>query len=192
MMEEMTIENSAVIVADEKRYSQYMTFMLGSDIYGIPVSIIKEVDRYGKVFTVPRSPACIKGIINLRGDVIPVIDLNKRLFNNESTITALTSIIIIQLEQEGEIIQIGVMNDCVKTVADIADEDIEASPGFALNVRKEFIRGIGKMQENFIILLEIQSVLNLNEISQLFQDAVKTDTVSVLQPDASGNARQGG
>lgn len=191
-MEEMTIESSTALTTEDKKYSQYLTFALGSDVYGIPVNIVKEVDRYSKVFPVPKSPVCIRGIINLRGDVIPVIDLNMRLFDTESRITALTNIIIIELVQEGEIIQIGVINDCVKAVVDIVDENIEISPGFALNVRKDFTAGIGKVQDNFIILLNIQSVLNLNEISNLFTDTGKTDNASALQANVPDDIKHGG
>jgi purine-binding chemotaxis protein CheW len=177
-MNENTIWNETDV--SEKEHSQYLTFTLGHDIYGITVDMIREVNRYGKVFPVPKSPFGVSGIINLRGDVIPVIDLNARLFNTESKITKLTNIIILDLKQENEIVQIGAIIDSVKEVVDIRDEDIEIASGLGLNLRKDFVTGIGKVNSSFIILLDIQSVLNVDEISQSFSSADQTLASSIL------------
>lgn len=187
-MEEKTIRNGTPA---EDKNSQYLTFTLGNDIYGIAVNIIREVNKYGTVFPVPRSPMCVRGIINLRGDVIPVIDLNTRLFGTESIITALTNIIILDVEQENERSEIGVIIDSVKEVVDIRDEDIEKSSGFGLNLRKEFVTGIGKVHGSFVILLDIPSALNVNEISQVFSDTAKTEAASMVAVNLSEDMKHG-
>jgi purine-binding chemotaxis protein CheW len=185
-MEEKTIHNETAI--QDNKYIQYLTFMLGMDVYGIAVNIIREVNRYGKVFPVPKSPQCVSGIINLRGDVIPIIDLNTRLFGTESKITKFTNIIILEHEHEDEITQIGVIIDSVKEVVDIKDSDIENAVGFALNLRKDFVTGIGKVHESFIVLLDIPPILNVDEISQISSTSDRTDAASVLSANfASGD-----
>jgi purine-binding chemotaxis protein CheW len=152
----------------EKNHSQFLTFVLGFDIYGISVDMVREVNRYGKLFPVPKSPFGVSGIINLRGDVIPVIDLNTRLSGKKTGITKLTNIIILDLEQGDETIQIGVIIDSVKEVVAINDEDIESASGPGLNLRRDFVTGIGKAHGGFIILLDIRTVLNVDEIAKSF------------------------
>lgn len=183
-------ENTAAYetIKQDVKLNQYLTFLLGNDIYGIKVNIIREVDRYGKVFPVPKAPECVKGIINLRGIVIPVIDLNTRLFNTESIVTRWTNIVILEIEQESETVPIGVIIDSVREVVDIPEDNIESAPGFGLNLRKDFVRGIGKVDDSFIILLDIQSVLNIDEISQIFDTGNrKNDTALIMPTDCYSN-----
>jgi purine-binding chemotaxis protein CheW len=177
-MEDKIISDGSPGIAEEK-YVQYLTFVLSDDLYGISVNHIREVDKYGKIFSVPQSPECVKGIINLRGDVIPVVDLNIRLLGKESEITRLTNVVILELDHNGDMIQVGAVIDSVREVVDIEQQNIEAVPGFGLNLRKDFVSGIGKVHNSFVILLDVSTVLNIDEISQVDAGAVKSETLLV-------------
>ncbi|MBN2038770.1 MAG: purine-binding chemotaxis protein CheW [Spirochaetes bacterium] len=173
-----------------KDFSQYLTFTLRNDIYGIKVHVIREVGMFGKVFTVPKSPDCIRGIINLRGNVIPVIDLNSRLFGTESIITRMTNIVVVEVEQENEKNQIGVIIDSVKEVVDVPEGDTENTPGFGLNLRSDFVEGIAKVKDDFIILLDMPTVLNVDEISRSVSSGKSAVSSALSADNISGRIRR--
>lgn len=143
----------------------YLTFLIGNDTFGIQVSDIREVIEYKKVFKLPRVPEYIKGVINLRGEVVPVIDLHSRFYNTTTGIVSSTSIVVVEIDDENQKIPIGVMIDLVRAVTELNEEKIEAVPEIGSRIRAEFIHGIGKVDNQFVILLKIQNVLNLAELS---------------------------
>ncbi|MBN1500055.1 MAG: chemotaxis protein CheW [Spirochaetes bacterium] len=144
---------------------QFLTFLLVNDTYGIEVEYVKEVNGYEKVFPVPRVSEYLKGVINLRGEIVPVIDLCSLLLGHSITVTKFTSIIILELQNEDEMIKIGVVIDAVKEVKNMPAESIEQTPGFGLKINRDFVKGVGKADDNFIILLDVSGILNftLNE-----------------------------
>jgi len=145
----------------------YLTFLLGKDTFGIQVGEIREVIEYKKVFKVPGVPGFIKGVINLRGEVVPVIDLHSRFYNKTSDVINSTSIIVVEIDDENNKIPVGVMIDSVKAVTGLLEESIEAVPEIGSRIRNDFIHGIGKVEEQFVILLKIQNILNLGELSDV-------------------------
>ncbi len=147
-------------------YRQYLTFMLGTDLYGISVDMVKEVNDYDKVLSVPLVPGYIRGIMNLRGEVVPVIDLYSLFFGTSNEVTRFTSIVIVELMDEGELVRVGIVIDSVREVMDIPEGNIEATPGFGLNIRQDHVDGVGKVNDSFVILLNIENVLNITEIAQ--------------------------
>lgn len=149
-------------------YGQYLTFLLGNELYGFEVGNIKEVIEYSQITSitqVPRVPRYIKGVINLRGDVMPVIDLTYRFFKQYNNITRRTCIVIVEMADDEEVIHVGAMIDAVNSVININTADIEPPMGFSAKMRPDFIHGIGKVADNFAILLNIQTVLDIEEIS---------------------------
>ncbi len=143
----------------------YFTFKIRNDLFGIPVNTIREVLKYTKVFRTPRVPGYIKGVINLRGEVVPVINLPCRFYDMESGITENTSIIIIEITENDEKIPVGVMIDSVREVTELSDESIESTPEVGNRIKPDYIEGIGKVNGEFAILLKIEKVLKIDELS---------------------------
>jgi purine-binding chemotaxis protein CheW len=151
----------------EEQQRQYLTFMLNSEIFAIGILRIKEIIEYGNLTEVPRMPDFIRGVINLRGAVVPVIDLGSRFGKQASSISRRTCIVIIEVEHEGEQQVVGVMVDAVNEVLDIAPGEIEPAPSFGAKIRADFIRGMGKVDGKFVIILNVDHVLSLDEMSSL-------------------------
>ena len=146
-------------------YVLYLTFLLGSDVYGIEVSSVREVMECEKIFTTPCVPDYIRGVINLMGEVVPVIDLNSRFFNTVSNLTKSTGIVVVELKEDEESVLIGVMIDEIDAVTEIHQGKIESSPEIGSRIRRDFVSGIGKHDNRFIILLDINRVLDIGELS---------------------------
>jgi purine-binding chemotaxis protein CheW len=142
--------------------AQYLTFMLGAEVYAVGILGIKEIIEYPALTAVPMMPACVRGVINLRGAVVPVIDLQARFGRAASPVTKASCIVIVEIEAEGERQVIGMVVDAVNAVLDIAAAEIEPPPAFGARIRSDFIHGIGKVKGKFVILLDVQHVLSLD------------------------------
>ena len=121
----------------------------------------------GPATAVPMMPACIRGVINLRGSVVPVMDLSARFGNKAAQVTRRTCIVIVEIEAEGERRDVGVIVDAVNEVLEIAAGEIEPAPAFGSRIRSDFIAGIGKVNGKFVILLNVDRVLSTDEIGAL-------------------------
>jgi purine-binding chemotaxis protein CheW len=143
----------------------YFTFTIRNDLFGVQVKLIREVLKYTRVFRIPRVPDYIRGVINLRGEVVPVIDLSCRFYGLESVINDNTSIIIVEISENDENIPVGVIIDSVREVTELSDESIESAPEIGNRIRIDYIEGIGKVQGEFAILLRIGNVLRIDELS---------------------------
>lgn len=147
--------------------TQYLTFWLGKELFALGILTIKEIIQYGQITTVPLMPAHIRGVINLRGSVVPVIDLTARIGRGSATPGRRTCIVILEMEHEEERFDIGVMVDSVSAVIDIREEDIEPAPGFGASVRTDFIAGMGKLDGKFIVILDIKNTFAVEELARL-------------------------
>ena len=166
---------------------QYLTFTVTGESFGIAISSIKEIIEYRAPTEVPMMPAYMRGIINVRGRVVPVIDLAVRFGRPRVEATRRTCIVILEVHEQDEQHDVGVMVDAVSAVVEIADTDVEPSPSFGANVRSEFITGMGKMGERFVILLDIGKVLSVEELAMLGEAG--SAQVSVEQLAAAQSAR---
>ncbi|HSI58964.1 MAG TPA: chemotaxis protein CheW [Ideonella sp.] len=155
----------ATRVAAPVEPAQYLTFMLAGEPYAIGILAIKEIIEYHSLTEVPMMPACVRGVINLRGAVVPVMDLLARFGRAPSPVSKRTCIVIVEIEQEGERQVVGVVVDAVNEVLDIAAAEIEPAPSFGARIRSDFIAGMGKVREKFVILLNVEHVLRLDETS---------------------------
>jgi purine-binding chemotaxis protein CheW len=165
-----TINNSLPAVANgagHEQQGQYLTFMLGGEIFAIGILSIKEIIEYGNLTEVPRMPEFIRGVINLRGAVVPVIDLGSRFGKQQSAVSRRTCIVIIEVSHEEEQHVVGVMVDAVNEVLDISPGEIEPAPSFGAKIRADFIRGMGKVNGKFVIILDVDHVLSMDEMSSL-------------------------
>ncbi|MDA3901579.1 MAG: chemotaxis protein CheW [Spirochaetes bacterium] len=144
---------------------QLLSFRQGKEVYAVRINSVREVIDSIAITPIPLVPHYIKGVINLRGNVLPVIDLNARFYGDRGGIEKSTSIIIVELQSHEEIVSIGLMIDAVKEVMMFPEEEIDPTPDFGTNIRTDFISGIARHEENYLILLDINAVLNIEELS---------------------------
>ena len=157
---------------------QYLTFMLTGESYAINIQRIKEIIQYGELTEVPRMPDFIRGVINLRGAVVPVIDLSSRFRKAPTVVGRRNCIIIIEIEVGSETQSIGVMVDSVNAVLEIPATEIEPAPKFGSNIHTDFIAGMGKIDGKFVIILNIQYVLSMDDMAALV--AVRSGSTAEL------------
>jgi purine-binding chemotaxis protein CheW len=147
--------------------NQYLTFTLDNEQYAIGVSKVREVLEHTKITKLPRTAEFMKGIINLRGAGVPVIDLRLKFGLPETPITKHTSIIVMEVESQDGTVVVGALADAVQEVIDIDEKAIEPAPRFGTRLAAEFIRGVGKKDDLFIIILDIDRIFNAEEISAI-------------------------
>ena len=153
----------------EEEQNQYLTFLLGGEMFAIPILNIKEIIEYGSLTAVSLMPEFIRGVINLRGSVVPVVDLSVRFGRKTDAVTKRTCIVIIEIESEGEKQDVGVVVDSVSEVLEIHRADVEQTPSFGARIRSDFIRGMGKIGGKFVIILNVNRVLSIDEMATLGQ-----------------------
>jgi purine-binding chemotaxis protein CheW len=144
---------------------QYLTFMLRGEVYAIGILSIKEIIEYGGLTGVPMMPATIRGVINLRGAVVPVMDLAVRFGRPAGEATKRTCIVIVELAVGDERQVVGIVVDAVNAVQEIAPADIEPAPSFGMAIAADFVSGMGKVNGKFVILLDIQQVLAIQGLA---------------------------
>jgi purine-binding chemotaxis protein CheW len=154
-------------LADEPGTQQYLTFVLGGEMFAVGILHVKEIIEFGNLTVVPMMPAFIRGVINLRGAVVPVIDLAARFGGRPGVPGRRTCIVIVEVAEGDCRHDIGIMVDAVSEVLEIAAADIEPPPAFGARIRADFIAGMGRVGPRFVILLAIDRVLSVEEIATL-------------------------
>ena len=150
-----------------KREGKYLTFSLANEEYGIGILKIKEIIGMMPITTVPQTPLFVKGVINLRGKVIPVIDLRLRFDMEGIDYSERTCIIVVEIQGKTGTVLIGIVVDSVSEVLNIKEEDIEDTPAFGTRLDTEFIMGMAKLDGGVKILLDIDRVLHAEDITAL-------------------------
>ncbi|KAB2969478.1 chemotaxis protein CheW [Zoogloea sp.] len=167
-------------VAVEASPAQYLTFQLGGEMFAVGILNIKEIIEYGSVTEIPMVPPFIRGVINLRGAVVPVIDLASRFGGKRSEVSRRTCIVIIELAEGEERQDIGVVVDSVSEVLEIPASEIEPPPAFGARIRADFIKGMGKVNGKFVIILDVAKVLSVDEIASLSHLAGEAGTDAIV------------
>lgn len=167
----------ALLAGADQGAQQYLTFSLTGEMFAVGILHVKEIIEYGNVTEIPMMPAFIRGVINLRGAVVPVIDLSARFGNPVTAVSKRTCIVIVEVQDGDFRHDIGVMVDAVSEVLEIPRSEIEPPPSFGARIRAEFIAGMGKVAGKFIILLNIERVLSVDEIALLAQTATGAETL---------------
>ena len=159
------------VAASVAEIAQYLTFQLSGEMYAVGILNVKEIIEYGQLTEIPMMPAFIRGVINLRGSVVPVIDLSARFGGQQTEASRRTCIVIIEIgsSEEGDNTRhdIGIVVDAVSEVLEVSSADIEPAPSFGAKIRADFIDGMGKIAGKFVIILDIQKVLSVEEIASL-------------------------
>jgi len=153
------------------RLGQYLTFVLGGEMFALGILAIKEIIEYSNVTAVPMMPEHVRGVINLRGAVVPVLDLSVRFGREPGKVTKRTCIVIVELGVGNEIRDVGLVVDAVNEVLDIRGSDIEPPPVFGARISTDFIEGMGRVNGKFVIILDVNHVMAEAELSALAQAA---------------------
>ena len=169
----MSNTNTAVLdkAAKSDRGGKYLTFALGKEEYGLEILKVREIMGLMDITAVPRTPSYVKGVINLRGQVITVIDLRAKFGMPTVEKTDQTCIIVVEIESSGRKLSTGIIVDRVSEVQNIAAEKIEDAPSLGTKEDEDFILGMGKIGDSVKILLDIDKVLSTNDITQLTEAA---------------------
>ncbi len=173
---------------EETLQQQYLTFFLADEEYAISIERVKEIIEYTTVTKVPKVPEWIRGVINLRGNVVPVVDLTVRFGLEARQVSKTTCIVIVEVQQDSERTVMGVIADAVNQVIDFAPKDIEAPPVFGTRVRLDYLFGMGKLGKKFALILNINSVLSSAEL--LSVSTLQTATAETLVDEDNASVDQ--
>lgn len=141
---------------------QYLTFQVNEQKLGVEILRVKEIIEHGNITLVPMMQACISGVINLRGAVVPVIDLSSRFGQGKTAVNRRTCIVILELSVQDESQVIGFMVDAVNAVVDVASDSVNPPPQFGVGVSADFLTGVGRVSEDFVLLLDVERLMNFN------------------------------
>ena len=151
---------------------QYLTFYIGDEIFALDLLLIKEIIPYEEITKIPLMQEFILGVINLRGEILPIVDLNKRIELNTKQNLKKSSIIVISIEYEKKKLKIGIVVDIVSKVFSFKNNNLELSPLFGTKIKKKFIKQEAKVDDIFIPILNTENILNIDELPQTLQVAI--------------------
>jgi len=149
---------------------QYLTFKLGDEVFALDVSKVREILEITTITRVPQTPAFMRGVINLRGSVVAVIDMRLKFGMSETEQTVNTCIIVTEVNLDGETVVLGMLADSVQEVVEMEPEGIEPAPQIGTALKTDFIRGMGKVDADFVMILDIDKVFSADELSGLSLD----------------------
>jgi purine-binding chemotaxis protein CheW len=144
--------------------TQYLSFVLGGEEYAVNILRVKEIIEYDQLTRVPSMPPCVRGVINLRGRVVPVVDLAARFNLAESVITRRSCIVMVELQDGDESVVVGIITDAVSQVLDLADSAIEPPPSFGASINTAFILGLAELEKKFVIVLDVDRCLDVADL----------------------------
>jgi len=164
---------------------QYLTFFIRSEEYAVAILRVKEIIEFESVTRVPAMPLHVRGVINLRGSVLPVIDLSAKFGHGESVPTRTTCIVVVETQIDGEVLVAGVIADAVSEVIDLPAAQIEPPPPFGTNVRVDFLAGMGKVDSRLVLILELDRILTPVEALEIVDAAASEETHEPLVAEAA-------
>ena len=154
-------------MAEELEVTQYLTFKLDEEVFALDVAKVREILEESSITKVPQTPDFMRGVINLRGSVVPVIDMRLKFGMSRTEKTVNTCIIVVEVQLEDEVIVLGALADSVQEVIEMEPSQIEAAPHIGSRLNTDFIRGMGKQDSNFVIILDIDKVFNSDELASI-------------------------
>ena len=170
-MTQVSAQLEQVNKAVQDREGKYLTFALANEEFGLEILKVREIIGIMEITAVPQTPEYVRGVINLRGQVIPVIDLRAKFGMEATETTDQTCIIVVEISQDDRKFNTGIVVDHVQEVLDIVGDQIEDAPQFGSNVATDFILGMGKIGDSVKILLDIDKVLSCEELKSFFNNA---------------------
>ena len=166
----VSTERSSKALIDKE--GKYLTFALGAEEYGLEIRKVREIIGYMAITAIPQTPGHVKGVINLRGQVIPVVDIRTLFGMNAMDVTEETCIVVVEISQKNRAFSTGVIVDRVSEVLDIKGEQIEEAPQLGASVNTDFILGMGKVNDSVKILLNIDKVLDCSGLDTIGENTV--------------------
>ncbi len=154
-------------VAGITETTQYLTFKLDEEVFALDITKVREVLDFTTVTKVPRTPEFMRGVINLRGSVVPVVDLRLKFGMTKTEKTVNTCVIIVEVTVDNETTVLGALADSVQEVMDLEPDHIEPAPKIGTRLNTEFIKGMGKRDANFIIILDVDKIFSINELAMV-------------------------
>ena len=159
--------------------TQYLTFKLEDEVFAVDISKVREVLDFTTVTKVPRTPDFMRGVINLRGNVVPVVDMRLKFGMSKTEKTVNTCIIIVEISLEGESTVLGALADSVQEVIDLEPQQIEPAPRIGTRVKTDFIKGMGKKDDHFIMILDIDRVFSADDLSMVQSAGTEISTAGL-------------
>lgn len=154
---------------------QYLTFKLHDEVFGVDVAQVREILDSVKITKVPQTPDFMCGVINLRGSVVPVVDMNQKFGMNRTERTVNTCIVVVEVKIENENTILGALVDSVQEVFELEPQDIEPAPRIGTKLNTDFIKGMGKREDNFIIILDIDKVFSTEELESVINHTAENN-----------------
>jgi purine-binding chemotaxis protein CheW len=156
---------------------QYLTFFIRTEEYAVGILRVKEIIEYETVTRVPATPPHVRGVINLRGAVLPVVDLAAKFGHGETQPARTTCIVVVETQVNGEMLTVGLMADSVSEVLDLAASQIEPPPPFGTNVRVDYLVGMGKLDGRLVLVLDLDCILTPVELLDVVEAATESDNL---------------
>ncbi len=169
---------------------QYLSFRIAGTDYGLPILTVKEILQHDEPTPVPGAPASIRGVINVRGSVVPVLDLAVKFGKGETATTNRTCILVVEARVGAEQLTVGLLADAVNEVLDLPGEAVEPPPSFGTGVRLDYLTGVGKVPRGFVLLLEVDRVVSASEADLAAQVVAQAEAEAAesAESGASGTA----
>ncbi|MDD2542433.1 MAG: chemotaxis protein CheW [Desulfuromonadaceae bacterium] len=149
---------------------QYLTFKLADEIFALDVAKVREILEITSITKVPQTPDFMRGVINLRGSVVPVIDMRLKFGMSATEQTVNTCIIVVEINMDGDTTVLGALADSVQEVVEMEPESIEPAPHIGTKLNTDFIKGMGKVDSRFVMILDIDKVFSSDELTDLVQE----------------------
>jgi purine-binding chemotaxis protein CheW len=150
---------------------QCLVFHVAGEVFAIDIRHVREIIKYAGMTVVPNMPAFLRGVVNLRGSVVPVVDINARLFGERAPVGKRSTVIIMQVTAEGARVDIGLFVDAVSEVIAFAQSAIETSPQFGNTIPRDFILGLGKQDNTFVVILDPEKVFDIESMALLIEQS---------------------
>jgi purine-binding chemotaxis protein CheW len=155
--------------------AQYLTFKLSQEVFAVEVAKVREILEYITITRVPKTPEFMRGVINVRGSVVPVLDLRLKFGMSATERTVNTCIVVLEIDFEGETTILGALADSVQEVIELEPEQIEPAPRMGTQLKTEFIKGIGKRDNEFIMILDIDKVFSVEDLEKVTSSGVNME-----------------
>lgn len=172
--------NDLALLSDAEQQRQYLTLRVGQDLYGIATRYVREILEFDQITQVPMMPNLVRGVINLRGAIVPIIDLAERFGLGRTSLAARTCIVIVEILEDEETHLLGALVDAVNAVVEIEPGAIRQAPAFGSRIRSEYIADMARIDDHFLTLLRMEHVLSVSQIAAM---AGQPDDLSHLPCD---------
>jgi purine-binding chemotaxis protein CheW len=171
------LEEEFIMTSAIQEVTQYLTYKLDDEVFALDISTVREVLDFTSLTRVPRTPEFMRGVINLRGSVVPVVDLRLKFGMSKTEKTVNTCIIIVEVTVDNEKTVLGVLADSVQEVLDLGPDQIEPAPKIGTKLNTDFLKGMGRRDNRFIIILDIDKIFSTDELAlvQTGQDEVQAN-----------------